>query len=202
VITRTWQTADKMKAVLGSKYYVTDSQDHPSDNLRIKRYVSKYTINPAIAHGISDVVGSIEVGKLADLVLYQPCFFGTKPEVVLKGGIVAWAMMGDANASIPTPEPVIGRPMFGSAPGVSGLTSFAFVSQTSQARVQEDYRLRKRIHAVRGCRSISKKDMKWNDCIPKEIRVNPETYQVTVEGRPLSVPPSPQVPLARNHFIF
>jgi urease alpha subunit len=191
-----------MKTVLGSKYYVPESQDHPADNLRIKRYVSKYTINPAIAHGISDVVGSIEVGKLADLVLYQPCFFGTKPEVVLKGGIVAWAMMGDANASIPTPEPVIGRPMFGSAPGVSGLTSFAFVSKLSHAQVSRNYGLKKRIHSVRNCRSISKRDMKWNDCIPKDIKVNPETYQVTVDGRPLSVPPSHQVSLGRHHFIF
>lgn len=158
-------------------------------------------IRSAIAHGISDIVGSIEVGKLADLVLYKPAFFGTKPEIVIKGGIIAWAQMGDANASIPTPEPVIGRPMFGSFPGAVATTSLAFVSQVSLPTVKSSYRLSKRVHPVSNCRNIGKKDMKLNNTCPS-ILVDPETYQVTVDGQILDIKPSERVPMSQSVLLF
>lgn len=170
-----------------------------SDNFRIKRYVAKYTINPAIAHGVSSIVGSIEPGKLADLVLYKPEFFGTKPEIILKGGIIAWAQMGDANASIPTPEPVIGRPMWGSFPGTVGSTCVTFISKASLERVKE-YKLNKPLYPVQNTRNIKKKDLKLNDYCPK-ISVDPETYQVKVDGDVLDIGPSDSVPLA-NIFLY
>src|SRR5271157_5292486 len=169
VVTRTWQTAHKMKVQRGPL-----APDGPrNDNFRTKRYVAKFTINPALTHGISREVGSIEPGKLADLVLWKPAFFGVKPEMVVKGGFIAWSVMGDANASIPTPQPVLYRPMFGSFGGATAATSVTFVSQASlTAGVQE--RFRKKAVAVRHCRTIGKKDMLHNAAMP-EIRVDPET---------------------------
>jgi urease accessory protein UreG len=178
VITRTWQTADKMSRQRGR----LPGESAGNDNLRIKRYISKYTINPAIAHGLSHVVGSVEPGKLADLVLWRPAFFGAKPEMVLKGGFIAWAQMGDPNASIPTPQPVLMRPMFGAFGRAPGDCSVTFVSQLCAAQgVAARYGLTKRIEAVRNCRDISKRHLKWNDALPR-ITVDPETYAVHADG--------------------
>src|SRR3954447_9564651 len=160
VIVRTWQTAHKNKVQRGS--LPGDPAEH--DNARVKRYIAKYTINPAIAHGMSHLIGSVEVGKLADLVLWKPAFFGAKPEMVIKGGVIAWSQMGDPNASIPTPQPVYMRPMFGSFGHATGPCSIAFVSQLCQKNlVAQSYGLTKRIEPVRNCRRIGKRDMKWND---------------------------------------
>jgi urease subunit alpha len=198
VITRTWQTADKMKQQRGA--LPEDNVDH--DNHRIKRYVAKYTINPALAHGIANRVGSVEVGKLADLVLWRPAFFGSKPEMVIKGGVIAWSQMGDPNASIPTPQPVFMRPMFGSFGKATGPISCAFVSQASvDDGSVASYGLNKQIEAVSGCRSVTKKDMKFNDATPN-IEVDPETYEVTVDGLLLTCDPAQILPLAQRYFIF
>jgi urease subunit alpha len=198
VVTRTWQTAHKMRAERGR--LAGESASH--DNLRIRRYVAKYTINPAITHGIAGEVGSVEVGKLADLVLWKPAFFGVKPELVLKGGFIAWAQMGDANASIPTPQPLVMRPMFGAFGRATGPTSIAFVSRTSlDAEVPQRYGLTKRLVAVTGCRSIGKRDMKLNDTLPK-IMVDPETYRVTADGEDLTSVPAKVLPLAQRYFLF
>ena len=198
VITRTWQTADKMRRQRGP--LAEDSQDN--DNLRIKRYVAKYTINPAIAHGMSDLIGSIEVGKLADLVLWKPAFFGAKPEMVIKGGIIAWSQMGDPNASIPTPQPVFMRPMFGGFGRASSPISIAFVSNACAVDgVADTYGLKKRIEPVRGCRNIGKQDMKLNDVTPT-ITVDPETYEVTADGDRLTCDPAEKLPLAQRYFLF
>jgi len=198
VITRTWQTADKMKAQRGP----LPGERAGNDNLRIKRYISKYTINPAIAHGVGHCVGSIETGKLADLVLWRPAFFGAKPEMVIKGGFIAWSQMGDPNASIPTPQPVFMRPMFGAFGAAPGPISFAFVSRACQeSGVAAGYGLSKRIEAVRRCRKLSKRDMKWNDALPK-IKVDPETYEVTADGQPLVCAPADKLPLAQRFFLF
>jgi len=198
VITRTWQTADKMRQQRGA----LPGETSGSDNLRIKRYVAKYTINPAIAHGVGHLIGSVEVGKLADLVLWKPAFFGVKPEMVLKGGFVAWAQMGDPNASIPTPQPVFMRPMFGAMGKARGATSLAFVSRTSMdAGIPEGYGLSKRIEIVRNCRSIGKRDMKLNDATP-QITVDPETYQVTADGLPLVCGPAQTLALSQRYFLF
>src|SRR5947208_169843 len=171
VVCRTWQTADKMKRQRGR----LAGEQGANDNLRIRRYIAKYTINPAITHGISPEVGSIEVGKLADLVLWRPEFFGVKPELVLKGGFIACAQMGDANASISTPPPVVMRSMFGAFGGAVGATSLAFDSAISlDEGVVAGYAVRKRRVAVRGCRTLAKRDMKLNDATPA-IRVDPET---------------------------
>jgi urease subunit alpha len=196
VVSRTWQTADKMKAQRGAL------GDGPADNARIRRYLAKYTINPAIAHGVAHDVGSVEVGKWADLVLWQPAFFGVRPELVLKGGLVAWAQMGDAGASIPTPQPVIARPMFGALGGAVGGTSFAFVSQ--RALEEGNVRalgLRKRLSVVRRCRNLGKHDMKLNDALPR-ITVDAETYQVHADGELLTCTPATRVPLARRYGLF
>lgn len=184
-----------MKRLLGT----LTPEDSLSDNFRIKRYVAKYTINPAIAHGVSDIVGSVEPGKLADLVLYKPEFFGTKPDIVIKGGIIAWAQMGDANASIPTPEPVIGRPMWGSFPGTVGSTCVTFISNVSIDKVR-GYNLRKALYPIKNTRNVKKKDLKLNDYCPK-ISVDPETYQVEVDGKILNIGPSDSIPLS-NVFLF
>ncbi|HTT72360.1 MAG TPA: urease subunit alpha [Anaeromyxobacteraceae bacterium] len=198
VITRTWQTADKMRRERGR--LPEERGDH--DNLRIRRYVAKYTINPAIAHGMSHLIGSVEVGKLADLVLWRPGLFGAKPELVLKGGFIAWAQMGDANASIPTPQPVAMRPMFGAFGGAVGATSVAFVSKGAlEAGVAERYRLRKRVEAVRGCRGLGKKDMRMNDALP-HIEVDPETYEVKADGVLLTSEPAARLSLAQRYFLF
>ena len=197
VITRTWQTAHKMKAQRGR--LMGDVHD---DNLRIRRYVAKYTINPAITHGIAEHVGSVEVGKLADLVLWRPAFFGVKPELVIKGGFIAWAQMGDANASIPTPEPVRMRPMFGGFGSAGAKTSLAFVSQVAaSSRVGARYGLQKPVVAVRGCRGLGKKDMKLNDALPT-MQVDPETYEVRADAVLLTCEPADVLPLAQKYFLF
>ena len=198
VITRTWQTADKMKQQRGR----LPGETGDNDNLRIKRYLSKYTINPALAHGMAHVIGSVEVGKLADLVLWKPAFFGAKPELVIKGGVIAWAQMGDPNASIPTPQPVFMRPMFGAFGHAPGPISIAFVSQLCREKgVAAGYGLSKRIEAVRGCRALGKKDMKWNDATPL-ITVDPETYTVTADGEALVCAPATKLPLAQRYQLF
>jgi len=198
VITRTWQTAHKMKNQRGS--LTGDSE--ANDNRRIKRYISKYTINPALAHGIAHCVGSVEVGKLADLVLWRPAFFGAKPELVIKGGIIAWAQMGDPNASIPTPQPVYMRPMFGAFGGAAGPVSLSFISQLcSEKGTAAAYGLSKRLEPVRGCRNIGKKDMKWNSETPS-LAVDPETYQVRANGELLTCEPANSLPLAQRYFLF
>ena len=198
VITRTWQTADKMKQQRGR----LPGESGSNDNLRIKRYLSKYTINPALAHGMSHLIGSIEVGKLADLVLWKPAMFGAKPEMVIKGGVIAWAQMGDPNASIPTPQPVFMRPMFGAFGRAVGSTSIAFVSQLCKTKgVAKGYGLTKRIEAVKGCRKVTKRDLKWNDALPK-ITVDPETYEVRADGELLTCEPAKILPLAQRYFLF
>src|SRR5687768_14011214 len=198
VICRTWQTADKMRRERGS----LPGEQGQNDNLRIRRYIAKYTINPAITHGVAHEVGSVEVGKLADLVVWKPAFFGVKPELVIKGGFIAWAQMGDANASIPTPQPLLMRPMFGAFGSATGATSLAFVSQTSlEAGTAVAYGLAKALVAVRGCRSVSKRDMKLNDALPK-ITIDPEAYVVTADGEPLRSAPARVLPLAQRYFSF
>ena len=198
VITRTWQTADKMKVQRGRLPGETGS----NDNVRIKRYISKYTINPAIAHGISSFIGSVEPGKMADLVLWKPALFGAKPEMVIKGGVIAWSQMGDPNASIPTPQPVFMRPMFGSLGQAGAHCSIAFVSQVCKTKgIAKGYGLHKRIEAVRGCRNIGKKDLKWNNAMPK-ITVDPETYEVRADGELLTCEPAKVLPLAQRYFLF
>jgi urease subunit alpha len=198
VITRTWQTADKMRRQRGA----LPGETAGNDNLRIRRYVAKYTINPAIAHGFGHLVGSIEPGKLADLVLWKPAFFGSRPEMVIKGGFIAWSQMGDPNASIPTPQPVYMRPMFGSFGRAVGPNSLALVSAASvDAGVVQTYGLSKRIEPVRNCRGIGKKDMRLNDATPK-IQVDAETYHVTADGVHLTCEPADRVPLAQRYSLF
>ncbi len=198
VITRTWQTADKMRSQRGQ----LSGEKGANDNLRIRRYVAKYTINPAIAHGMGHVIGSVELGKLADLVLWKPALFGAKPEQVIKGGVIAWAQMGDPNASIPTPQPVIMRPMFGAFGRAPGGCSLAFVSQASLANgVAAGYDLDKRLEPVIRCRGIGKKDMKLNDATPA-ITVDPETYKVTADGEHLTCAPAKTLPLTQRYFLF
>ncbi|MCK9859121.1 urease subunit alpha [Paenibacillus sp. ATY16] len=197
VIIRTWQTADKMKRQRGPL-----SPDTVSDNFRIKRYVAKYTVNPAITHGISHLVGSVEVGKFADLVLWQPMFFGVKPDLVLKGGSIAYAQMGDPNASIPTPQPVFGRPMFASFGKAVYGSSITFVSQAAfDNGIEQKLGLQKRIEPVKGCRSVTKKDMIHNDATPL-IEVDPETYRVTVDGELVTCEPAKSLPMAQRYFLF
>ena len=196
VVTRTWQTAHKMKAQRGALPQDSDR----NDNFRVKRYVAKYTINPAITHGIAHEVGSIEAGKLADLVLWKPPMFGVKPEIILKGGFIAWSVMGDANASIPTPQPVLYRPMFGSFGGATAATSLTFVSASSlQEGIQEKFK--KRATAVRNCRTIGKKDMIHNSATP-HIEVDPETYEVRADGELLTCEAAQVLPLAQRYFLF
>ncbi|PZD94181.1 urease subunit alpha [Paenibacillus sambharensis] len=197
VIIRTWQTADKMKRQRGPL-----APDTKSDNFRIKRYVAKYTINPAITHGVSHIVGSLEPGKFADLVLWSPMFFGVKPDLVLKGGSIAYAQMGDPNASIPTPQPVYGRPMFASFGRLLTTSSITFISRAAYEKgVHEELGLQKRIEPIRGCRGISKKDMVLNDATPL-IEVDPETYQVKVDGELCTCEPAEIVPMAQRYFLF
>jgi len=198
VITRTWQTADKMKRQRGA----LPSERGENDNLRIKRYIAKYTINPALSHGVAHCIGSVEVGKLADLVLWKPAFFGAKPEIVIKGGVIAWAQMGDPNASIPTPQPLFMRPMFGGFGKAPGALSLAFVSRACQEQgTTNGYRLSKTIEAVHGCRKLGKKDMKWNDAMPK-ITVDPETYEVRADGELLTCEPARVLALAQRYYLF
>jgi urease subunit alpha len=197
VIIRTWQAAHKMKLQRGT--LPEDNARH--DNFRVKRYIAKYTINPALTHGIAHTVGSIEVGKLADLVLWKPAFFGAKPSLILKGGMIAAAAMGDPNASIPTPQPVHYRPMFGSF-GKALKTSVTFVSQAAlQNPAVHALGLQKPLIAVSGCRSVRKSDMVLNDATP-DITVDPETYVVKADGVHLVCEPATELPLAQRYFLF
>jgi len=199
VTTRTWQTADKMKTQFGA---LPEDSGSGNDNFRIRRYVAKYTINPAIMHGMGHEIGSIEVGKLADLVLWSPKLFGTKPQLVIKGGMIAWSQMGDPNASITTPQPNYMRPMFGGRGGTASSLSIAFVSQVSlDNHVVDGFGLRKQLVAVKNCRNITKADMKLNDKTPN-IKIDPETYEVTVDGKLLTCDPVDVVPLSQRYFLF
>ena len=197
VIIRTWQTAHKMKTQRGS----LSADTARNDNFRVKRYIAKYTINPAITHGISHIVGSIEVGKLADLVLWRPAFFGVKPTLILKGGMIAAAAMGDPNASIPTPQPVHYRPMFG-AFGAARVTSVSFVSQAALSNpAVQALSLKKPLVAVRDTRKVKKQDMVHNQALPK-IDVDPETYAVRADGELLVCEPAKILPMAQRYFLF
>jgi urease subunit alpha len=196
VICRSWQTAHKMKRQRGA----LPGEISGSDNLRVRRYIAKYTINPAITHGIARQIGSIEVGKLADLVLWKPAFFGVKPELVIKGGLIAGAMMGDGNASIPTPQPVITRPMFGAFGSARQACSVHFVSQ---AGIQSGAlsALKRPLVAVRDCRTVGKRDLVFNNALPT-ISVNPDTYEVRANGQLLTSEPADVLPLAQRYFLF
>lgn len=199
IITRAWQTADKMKKQTGQ---LPEAEGQDNDNFRAKRYVAKYTINPAIAHGISDYLGSVEKGKIADLVVWNPQFFGVKPDTIIKGGFITAAKMGDANASIPTPQPVIMRNMWGAYGKAKLRTSITFVSQAAyDDGIKEKLGLEKTILPVKNCRSIGKKDMILNNKTP-EIEVNPETYEVYVDGKLASSQPSETLPLTQRYYLF
>ncbi|MBW7652255.1 urease subunit alpha [Anoxybacillus sp. ST4] len=198
VILRTWQTADKMKKQFGK----LPEEKGRGDNFRVKRYIAKYTINPAITHGIHQYVGSVEVGKLADLVVWHPAFFGVKPELVLKGGIIAHSVMGDPNASIPTPQPVIYRPMFASYGKSLYNTSITFVSKAAlELEIPQKLNLQKIIRPVENIRSLSKHDMVHNDAMPT-IEVDPQTYEVKVDGKLITCEPAEVVPMAQRYFLF
>ena len=198
VITRTWQTAHKMKVQRGR---LLDEKGE-NDNFRVRRYIAKYTINPAICHGVSDHIGSIKVGKRADLVLWSPAFFGVKPEMVLIGGSIAVAQMGDPNASIPTPQPVYTRPMFGAFGRSVERSSITFISKLADDKnIKQELGLAKDTVAVHGTRDISKSDMILNDYKP-EIEVDPETYEVRADGELLTCEPSRELPMAQRYFLF
>ena len=198
VITRTWQTADKMKRQRGP----LPGEKSGSDNVRVRRYVAKFTINPAIAHGIAQDVGSVETGKLADLVLWKPAFFGVKPEMVVKGGMIAWSVMGDANASIPTPQPVIYRPMFGAYGGALHRTSLTFLSKAAlRAGLPGELGLKKTAVAVNRCRGLTKRDMVNNDALPR-IEVDPDTYEVRADGQLLTCEAAQVLPMAQRYYLF
>ncbi|PFP24596.1 urease subunit alpha [Bacillus sp. AFS073361] len=198
VITRTWQTADKMRKQRGK----LPEDKGACDNFRAKRYIAKYTINPAITHGIAEEVGSVEVGKLADLVIWDPAFFGVKPEIVIKGGMIAHSLMGDPNASIPTPQPVLYRPMFASFGKAKYTTSVTFMSKAAiELGVPEKLGLKKQIKPVQGIRQLSKKDMKHNAEMPT-IEVDPQTYEVIVDGNLVTCEPADVLPMAQRYFLF
>jgi len=198
VIMRTWQTAHKMKVQRGRLPQDTER----NDNFRVKRYIAKYTINPAITHGLSQYAGSIEPGKIADLVLWRPAFFGVKPEMILKGGFIAYAQMGDANASIPTPQPVHSRPMFGGFGRAISSTSYTFVSKAAFERgVHKELGLQKQIAPVANCRKLTKVDMIHNDFLP-HITVDPETYEVRVDGEIITCEPAATLPMSQRYFLF
>jgi len=198
VILRTWQTADKMKKQFGR----LPEEKGRGDNFRVKRYIAKYTINPALTHGIAKYVGSIEVGKLADLVVWHPAFFGVKPELVLKGGMIAYSVMGDPNASIPTPQPVMYRPMFASYGKALYRTSITFVSKTAfELGISQQLNLQKMIQPVEHIRNLSKNDMVYNSAMPK-IDVDPQTYEVRVDGTLITCEPAEVVPMAQRYFLF
>jgi urease subunit alpha len=198
VVIRTWQTAHKMKVQRGA----LPEDSGRNDNYRAKRYVAKYTINPAITHGMAREIGSIEPGKLADLVLWKPAFFGVKPEMIVKGGFIAWSAMGDPNASIPTPQPVLYRPMFGAFGGAIAATSITFMSQAALSNgLSERLGLKKVIAATKNCRRIGKKDLVHNSSTP-QIEVDPETYEVRVDGKAITCEPARELPLAQRYFLF
>ena len=195
---RTWQTAHKMKVQLGR----LPEESGDNDNLRVRRYIAKYTINPAIAHGVGHEIGSLEEGKRADLCLWSPAFFGVKPEMVLIGGSIVCAQMGDPNASIPTPQPVYTRPMFGAFGRAVEKSAVTFVSAAAQAEgVGASLGLAKETIAVQGTRNISKADMKLNDATP-HVEVHPETYEVKADGVPLVCQPADVLPMAQRYFLF
>lgn len=199
VITRTWQTASGMRAEKGP---LSEDKSAGNDNFRAKRYVSKYTINPAIAHGIAHYVGSVEVGKIADLVLWKPMFFGVKPEFIIKGGMIVASRMGDANASIPTPQPIIYQNMFGAYGKAKTQTCFNFVSKASLDKgIIPKYGLQRTSLPVKNCRDISKKSLKFNDKTPR-IDINAENYKVHVDGKLVSSNPMSVVPLAQRYYLF
>ncbi|WP_143324012.1 urease subunit alpha, partial [Clostridium thermobutyricum] len=198
VVTRTWQTASKMKVQRG----VMEGDKENSDNNRVKRYVAKYTINPAIAQGISEYVGSVEVGKVADLVLYEPAFFGVKPKMVIKGGMINNSIMGEANASIPTCQPELPRSMFGAYGKAMSNTCITFVSQYAYEHgIKEKLGLQKEVLPVKGIRNLTKEDMKLNGEMPK-LEVDPQTYDVKVDGELITCEPADKLPLAQRYFLF
>jgi urease subunit alpha len=198
VVIRTWQTADKMKKQRGA----LPEETGDNDNMRVRRYIAKYTINPAIAQGVSHVLGDITVGKRADLVLWDPAFFGVKPEMVLMAGSIVVAQMGDPNASIPTPQPVHTRQMFGAYGTARSHTSVSFISQAAQASgLRDSLGLSKQTIAVRNTRAIGKADMVLNDALP-QIEVHPETYEVRADGQLLTCQPADVLPMAQRYFLF
>ncbi len=198
VLIRTWQTADKMKKQRGA----LPGETGDNDNLRVRRYISKYTINPAITHGISDYVGSIEVGKLADLVLWNPMFFGVKPDVVLKSGTIAAAAMGDPNGSIPTPQPVHYRPMFGAFGKSLTASSVTFISKAgAESNIGREFGLSRPLLTVSNCRSVKKADMVLNNYTPK-MDVDPETYEVRANGELLICEPATELAMTQRYFLF
>ncbi|WP_278264424.1 urease subunit alpha [Nocardia sp. AG03] len=197
VVMRTWQTAHVMKRRRGAL-----PGDGPADNARVRRYLAKYTICPAIAHGLDDEIGSIEVGKLADLVLWEPAFFGVRPHAVLKGGMIAWAAMGDANASIPTPQPVLPRPMFGAAAPAAAATSLHFVSEHAiDDGLADRLDVRRKLVPVKNVRRVTKADMPHNDAMPR-IEVDPDTFTVRVDGEVWTEAPATELPMAQRYFLF
>jgi urease subunit alpha len=197
VIIRTWQTAHVMKRRRGSL-----PGDGVADNHRARRYVAKYTICPAVAHGMDHEIGSVEVGKLADLVLWEPAFFGVRPHAVLKGGMIAWAAMGDANASIPTPQPVLPRPMFGASPAAAAATSVHFVApQALEDGLADRIAVRRRLVAVGNVRAVGKAQMPLNDALP-DIQVDPDTFTVRIDGEVWQEQPAAELPMAQRFFLF
>jgi urease subunit alpha len=206
VITRTWQTAHKMKEQRGWLAPIAEAEatrtNSRNDNHRVLRYIAKYTINPAIAHGVSHEVGSLEEGKWADVVIWRPAFFGVKPSMILKGGQIAWALMGDANASIPTPQPVHGRPMFASFGGALHSSSLTFVSQAAfKLGMSKKYGLQKQVVAVKNIRKIRKTHMHLNSYMP-HMEVDPETYEVRADGELLRCEAATTLPMAQRYFLF
>ncbi|OOK73432.1 amidohydrolase family protein [Mycobacterium kansasii] len=197
VVLRTWQTAHVMKRRRG-----TLPGDGRADNNRARRYVAKYTICPAVAHGMDHEIGSIEVGKLADLVLWEPAFFGVRPDLVLKGGAIAWAAMGDANASIPTPQPVLPRPMFGAAPATAAATSVHFVAPASiDAGLADRLAINRRLVPVADVRAVGKADLPLNDALPI-IEVDPDTFTVRIDGQVWQEQPATELPMTQRYFLF
>lgn len=198
VIARTWQTAHKMKVQRGG----LSGEAGNNDNLRVRRYIAKYTINPARAHGLAGHVGSIEVGKLADLVLWKPMFFGVKPDLILRSGVIAASAMGDPNASIPTPQPIHYRQMFGGFGGALAASSVTFLSKAGyDSGLKQTLGLGKTVLPVSGCRKVTKADMALNDATP-EISVDPETYEVRADGELLTCEPAAELPMAQRYFLF
>ncbi|OMB99836.1 urease subunit alpha [Mycobacterium sp. NS-7484] len=197
VVLRTWQTAHVMKRRRGAL-----EGDGPADNNRVRRYIAKYTICPAVAHGLDSEIGSVEVGKLADLVLWEPAFFGVRPHAVLKGGMIAWAAMGDANASIPTPQPVLPRPMFGATPAAAAATSVHFVApQALEDGLADRLDIRRKLVGVKNVRRIGKADMPLNDALP-DIEVEPDTFTVRIDGQVWQEQPAAELPMAQRYFLF
>jgi urease subunit alpha len=197
VVMRTWQTAHVMKQRRGAL-----EGDGAADNMRVRRYIAKYTVCPAIAHGLDGEIGSIEVGKLADLVLWDPAFFGVRPHAVVKGGMIAWAAMGDANASIPTPQPVLPRPMFGAAPVSAAATSVHFVApQAIEDGLADRLDIRRKLVAVKDIRKTGKADMPLNDATPN-IEVDPDTFTVRINGEVWEQQPATELPMAQRYFLF